>query len=139
MVYGGLACCSSSPALVRDVLPGTTVFALGLAIVVAPLTALILADADERTRESPPGTTTRSSASRAGCARRRRRRRRRRRQIPRPRRPDAGPGSAWLSATLGLESAAMATAKPLRLLGRRSECEMLDRLLATVRAGHSAV
>jgi hypothetical protein len=31
------------------VLPGTTIFALGLAIVVAPLTAAILADADEST------------------------------------------------------------------------------------------
>src|SRR4051794_30142687 len=33
----------------------------------------------------------------------------------------------------------MATAQPLRLLGRRSECETLDRLLATVRGGRSAV
>jgi EmrB/QacA subfamily drug resistance transporter len=35
-----------TPAFLRDVLPGTTIFALGLAIVVAPLTAAILADAD---------------------------------------------------------------------------------------------
>src|SRR3954447_18584012 len=33
----------------------------------------------------------------------------------------------------------MATAQTLRLLGRRSECETLDRLVATVRAGQSAV
>src|SRR5919197_2975595 len=33
----------------------------------------------------------------------------------------------------------MATAQPLVLLGRRSECETLDRLVATVRAGQSAV
>ena len=39
----------ASPDFVRDVLPGTTIFALGLAIVVAPLTAAILADADEST------------------------------------------------------------------------------------------
>jgi EmrB/QacA subfamily drug resistance transporter len=35
------------PSLVGDVLPGATVFALGLAIAVAPLTAAILGDADE--------------------------------------------------------------------------------------------
>src|ERR687883_1891355 len=33
----------------------------------------------------------------------------------------------------------MATAQTLGLLGRRSECEILDRLVATVRAGESAV
>src|ERR687883_957339 len=33
----------------------------------------------------------------------------------------------------------MATAQTLGLLGRRSECETLDRLVATVRAGESAV
>src|SRR3954451_15317121 len=33
----------------------------------------------------------------------------------------------------------MAPAQSLRLLGRRSECETLDRLAATVRAGQSAV
>src|ERR687885_2354656 len=33
----------------------------------------------------------------------------------------------------------MATAPTARLLGRRSECESLDRLVATVRAGESAV
>src|SRR5919198_1237772 len=33
----------------------------------------------------------------------------------------------------------MATARTPRLLGRRSECEALDRLVATVRAGESAV
>jgi predicted MFS family arabinose efflux permease len=38
-----------SPLLLRDVLPGMTIFALGLAIVVAPLTAAILADAEEST------------------------------------------------------------------------------------------
>jgi EmrB/QacA subfamily drug resistance transporter len=42
-----LAMVDESPAFLRDVLPGTTIFALGLAIVVAPLTAAILADADE--------------------------------------------------------------------------------------------
>jgi EmrB/QacA subfamily drug resistance transporter len=44
-----LAMIDETPAFVRDVLPGTTIFALGLAIVVAPLTAAILADADEST------------------------------------------------------------------------------------------
>src|SRR4051812_47812968 len=33
----------------------------------------------------------------------------------------------------------MATAQPLELRGRRSECETLDRLVARVRAGESAV
>jgi EmrB/QacA subfamily drug resistance transporter len=42
-----LATIDESPSFLRDVLPGTTIFALGLAIVVAPLTAAILADADE--------------------------------------------------------------------------------------------
>jgi EmrB/QacA subfamily drug resistance transporter len=42
-----LAMVDESPGFLRDVLPGTTIFALGLAIVVAPLTAAILADADE--------------------------------------------------------------------------------------------
>jgi EmrB/QacA subfamily drug resistance transporter len=44
-----LAMVDETPAFLRDVLPGTTIFALGLAIVVAPLTAAILADADEST------------------------------------------------------------------------------------------
>jgi predicted MFS family arabinose efflux permease len=44
-----LAMVDATPAFVRDVLPGMTIFALGLAIVVAPLTAAILADADEST------------------------------------------------------------------------------------------
>jgi EmrB/QacA subfamily drug resistance transporter len=44
-----LATVDETPAFLRDVLPGTTIFALGLAIVVAPLTAAILADADEST------------------------------------------------------------------------------------------
>jgi EmrB/QacA subfamily drug resistance transporter len=44
-----LAMVDEAPAFLRDVLPGTTIFALGLAIVVAPLTAAILADADDRT------------------------------------------------------------------------------------------
>jgi EmrB/QacA subfamily drug resistance transporter len=44
-----LAMVDETPAFVRDVLPGTMLFALGLAIVVAPLTAAVLADADERT------------------------------------------------------------------------------------------
>jgi EmrB/QacA subfamily drug resistance transporter len=38
-----------TPTFLRDLLPGTTIFALGLAIVVAPLTATILADADAST------------------------------------------------------------------------------------------
>jgi EmrB/QacA subfamily drug resistance transporter len=42
-----LAMVDESPGFFVDVLPGTTIFALGLAIVVAPLTAAILADADE--------------------------------------------------------------------------------------------
>jgi EmrB/QacA subfamily drug resistance transporter len=42
-----LATVDESPGFLVDVLPGTTIFALGLAIVVAPLTAAILADADE--------------------------------------------------------------------------------------------
>jgi predicted MFS family arabinose efflux permease len=37
-----------TPKLVPDVLPGVVLFALGLSITVAPLTAAILADADER-------------------------------------------------------------------------------------------
>jgi hypothetical protein len=44
-----LAMVDETPSFARDVLPGTTIFALGLAIVVAPLTAAILADADEST------------------------------------------------------------------------------------------
>jgi EmrB/QacA subfamily drug resistance transporter len=36
-----------SPSFLLDILPGTTIFALGLAILVAPLTAAILADADQ--------------------------------------------------------------------------------------------
>jgi EmrB/QacA subfamily drug resistance transporter len=44
-----LATVDETPSFFRDVLPGTTIFALGLAIVVAPLTAAILADADEST------------------------------------------------------------------------------------------
>jgi EmrB/QacA subfamily drug resistance transporter len=39
-----LATVDRTPGFVRDVLPGTTIFALGLAIVVAPLTAVILGD-----------------------------------------------------------------------------------------------
>jgi hypothetical protein len=42
-----LAMVDASPSFVVDILPGTTIFALGLATVVAPLTAAILADADE--------------------------------------------------------------------------------------------
>jgi predicted MFS family arabinose efflux permease len=42
-----LAMVDDTPRFLRDVLPGMTIFALGLAIVVAPLTAAILADADE--------------------------------------------------------------------------------------------
>jgi hypothetical protein len=38
-----------TPDLLRDGLPGTTIFAPGPAIVVAPLTAAIFADADETT------------------------------------------------------------------------------------------
>ena len=44
-----LAMVDETPDLLRDVLPGMTLFALGLAIVVAPLTAAILADAEEST------------------------------------------------------------------------------------------
>lgn len=44
-----LAAVDNSPDLIRDVLPGMTIFALGLAIVVAPLTATIVADTDEAT------------------------------------------------------------------------------------------
>jgi EmrB/QacA subfamily drug resistance transporter len=42
-----LAMVDESPGFFVDILPGTTIFALGLAIVVSPLTAAILADADE--------------------------------------------------------------------------------------------
>ena len=42
-----VAMVDDTPSFQRDVIPGTTIFALGLAIVVAPLTAAILADADE--------------------------------------------------------------------------------------------
>ena len=38
-----------------ELLPGLLVFALGLSIMVAPLTATVLADADEQTPASPPG------------------------------------------------------------------------------------
>jgi EmrB/QacA subfamily drug resistance transporter len=43
-----LATIDESPALLVDILPGTTIFALGLAMLVSPLTAAVLADADER-------------------------------------------------------------------------------------------
>src|SRR5205085_12520806 len=43
-----LATIDASPSLVVDVLPGVTIFALGLAALVTPLTAAVLADADER-------------------------------------------------------------------------------------------
>jgi EmrB/QacA subfamily drug resistance transporter len=43
-----LAMVDEDPSYVADVLPGVGVFALGLAITVAPLTAAILADADEQ-------------------------------------------------------------------------------------------
>ena len=42
-----LATIDESPALLVDILPGTTIFALGLAMLVSPLTASVLADADE--------------------------------------------------------------------------------------------
>jgi EmrB/QacA subfamily drug resistance transporter len=42
-----LARVDETPGFVQDVLPGTTIFALGLAIVVAPLTAVILGDVAE--------------------------------------------------------------------------------------------
>jgi EmrB/QacA subfamily drug resistance transporter len=42
-----LAVVDDTPGFLRDVLPGTTIFALGLAIVVAPLTAAILGDVDQ--------------------------------------------------------------------------------------------
>jgi EmrB/QacA subfamily drug resistance transporter len=42
-----LAMVDRTPSFLADVLPGTTIFALGLAIVVAPLTAANLADAGE--------------------------------------------------------------------------------------------
>jgi len=44
-----LATVDDTPSLLRDVIPATTIFALGLAIVVAPLTAAILAGADDKT------------------------------------------------------------------------------------------
>ncbi|HEX8086088.1 MAG TPA: DHA2 family efflux MFS transporter permease subunit [Solirubrobacteraceae bacterium] len=42
-----MAMVDETPSLVAEVLPGVVVFALGLSITVAPLTAAILADADE--------------------------------------------------------------------------------------------
>jgi predicted MFS family arabinose efflux permease len=42
-----LATIDESPDLLVDVLPGMTIFALGLATLVSPLTAAVLADADE--------------------------------------------------------------------------------------------
>ena len=42
-----LARIDDSPGLLVDVLPGMTIFALGLATLVSPLTAAVLADADE--------------------------------------------------------------------------------------------
>jgi EmrB/QacA subfamily drug resistance transporter len=41
-----LAMVDETPTFLVDILPGTSIFALGLAVVVAPLTAAILADAD---------------------------------------------------------------------------------------------
>jgi EmrB/QacA subfamily drug resistance transporter len=43
-----IATIDESPALLVDIFPGTTIFALGLAMLVSPLTAAVLADADER-------------------------------------------------------------------------------------------
>jgi predicted MFS family arabinose efflux permease len=42
-----LATIDESPSLLVDILPGMTIFALGLAALVSPLTAAVLADADE--------------------------------------------------------------------------------------------
>jgi hypothetical protein len=42
-----IATVNESPGLLLEVLPGTTIFAVGLAIVVAPLTETVLSDADE--------------------------------------------------------------------------------------------
>ena len=42
-----IATVDESPGLLLEVLPGTTIFAVGLAIVVAPLTETVLSDADE--------------------------------------------------------------------------------------------
>jgi EmrB/QacA subfamily drug resistance transporter len=42
-----LATVDASPDLLRDIFPGMTILALGLAIVVAPLTAVVVADADD--------------------------------------------------------------------------------------------
>jgi predicted MFS family arabinose efflux permease len=42
-----LAMIDESPSLLVDILPGMTIFALGLATLVSPLTAAVLADADE--------------------------------------------------------------------------------------------
>jgi EmrB/QacA subfamily drug resistance transporter len=43
-----IATVDESPGLLLDVLPGTAIFAIGMAIVVAPLTAAVLSDADEQ-------------------------------------------------------------------------------------------
>jgi EmrB/QacA subfamily drug resistance transporter len=42
-----LATIDKSPSLLVDIIPGMTIFALGLATLVSPLTAAVLADADE--------------------------------------------------------------------------------------------
>jgi predicted MFS family arabinose efflux permease len=42
-----LATIDESPGLLVDIVPGMTIFALGLATLVSPLTAAVLADADE--------------------------------------------------------------------------------------------
>ena len=49
--------------LLCGVLPALLVFALGLSMTVAPLTAAVLADAPSTTPGSPRGSTTRSPAS----------------------------------------------------------------------------
>jgi hypothetical protein len=50
-----LATVDASPDLLVDIVPGMTILALGLAIVVAPLTAAILAEADEADTGSASG------------------------------------------------------------------------------------
>ena len=52
---------------VTELLPALLLFSLGLSATVAPLTATVLADADEHNAGSPRASTTRSRAS-PGCS-----------------------------------------------------------------------
>jgi hypothetical protein len=81
-----IATVDESPGLLLEVLPGTTIFAVGLAIVVAPLTETVLSDAESTMPESRQASTTRSRASR---------------DFSRPPRSAPSPAATWTSAASG--------------------------------------